>query len=125
MEIRLSRGDSRKVYLRLRDLFNKEMLDLSEYPEIYFTVKRKTSDPDSSILVSKSTQDGSIVVTDAVNGVALIDLRMEDTALEPRKYKFDIRCVKRDGQNNILEVVSNFDDPGDYVIRPVVKRQIA
>ena len=122
MEIRLPRGDSRNIRLRLKDLYTQEMLNLIEYDEIYFTVKRKTSDPDEMILIAKDTVGNGIVITSPGEGEALVSLTKDDTNLEPRTYKFDIRCIKRDGQGEIVDVVSNYDDPGDFIIGKVVRR---
>jgi hypothetical protein len=102
MNIRATRGDSERYLLTITE--DGEALDLTD-AELWMTAKRRHRDPDADAVFQKTTGAG-ITVTDAVGGLARVDLVPGDTAdLPARRVQllFDVQ-VKL---------------PGDRVLTPI------
>lgn len=75
--ITLQKGDTEFIELSLTNP-DGTPLNLAGIAQIYFTVKRRLSDPDSAAILSKSLGSG-IAITDAAAGSALIIIAGADT----------------------------------------------
>jgi hypothetical protein len=83
---------SKSILLRIKK--NNTIQDLTGWI-IYFTVKSKLSDPDTSAIITKDITDH----IDAPNGKTLIELTPEDTDIDAGSYYYDI--ITKDTQENI------------------------
>lgn len=84
--ITVRQGDSFTIVIRFKT--PKETLDISGAQ-----IKMSVRDQEDKLLFSKSA-----VITDALSGLAAIELTPEDTCLAPGDYKTDIQITFADGQ---------------------------
>ena len=97
------RGDSLPIGLTVT--VAGAVVDLT-HAQLFFTLKQSASDPDSAALVKKDSNTGGITITDAPNGVALVNLIPDDTATLPLEQPLvaDVQLI--DGNGNLFTVAS-------------------
>lgn len=115
--IKVARGDSKVIYVTVRD----KAEDLAPFDlgktTIYFTVKRTVADADSEAVIAKTSAGGGITVKDAAEGIYEVELTPGDTDITPMEYLFDVRIEK---EGNIYSM----EEPDILKITPVVRREL-
>lgn len=106
----ISKGDTDFIEI---DIVNEETnvpIDITG-AVIYFTVKKTSSDPDSSALIFKEITEH----TDAINGKSRLDLLISNTNLPIGRYLYDLVIVFPTGDRKHLI------SPSPFVITPTLK----
>lgn len=100
ISVEVIRGDDERLDLAFKLAPNGTVVNLTGHQGIWFTAKRFSSDPDSDAVFQKSTGAGTIIVDDAVNGLAHVVINAADTdGVEPTSLYYD--CQFKDSLGKI------------------------
>ncbi len=104
-QIRMVNGDHKIFEITVTgDAGN--VVDISNY-EAYFTIKKRPKDTD--YLVQKSTVNGGIVKTDALNGIMEVTLLSADTvSFKEGTYYYDVELRDASGEKYTIVPPSKF-----------------
>lgn len=111
--VNIPRGDSRTLYYYIWDQ-NDQPVSLHD-ADVFYTVKKETTDLNSAIVIDKHTIGGGVEVIDPALALIAVYLSTDDTNIAECTYKFDIRVLK-----NGTEIYST--KPADFDIGDAVRK---
>lgn len=112
-DLEMFRGDDRVFRVAAKDS-NGTAIPVTDATEIYFSVKKKTSD--TSYILQKSKTGGGIVINDGPNGIIDVTILHADTnSIVAKTYRYDVEL--EDAANKIHTLAI-----GQLYVKPEITR---